>query len=294
MFQDMDDNLPPEGRGEGGDLIQLTREQCQEMMVPYGSWYRGGIVVLPGHPKGFISKGHTIPKGHSKGVVTKGKGQGGGLSTLEFSADVEAGRILDRGQSSSSCCGSDSWLRMNLDTGAAIHAFPQAMYVENDDITEMITRSGHYVVAELEEEEYKDTEIWYTTASGQEIPDMGQMELNLEDDEGRQLQMMSNVTSVHKCLVSASKLCIEGEQEIWLNSTGGFVLPTKGPIARGLALEYERLVKIHGGREVLPVYQERGVYNFYFKMKKKAEVSTSRGEKRKSTAASAGSTDEKP
>ena len=47
-------------------------------------------------------------------------------------------------------------------------------------------------------------------------------------------------------------------------------------------------------REVLPVYQERGVYNFYFKMKKKAEVSTSRGEKRKSTAASAGSTDEKP
>ena len=71
---------------------------------------------------------------------------------------------------------------------------------------------------------------------------MGQMELNLEDDEGRQLQMMSNVTSVHKCLVSASKLCIEGEQEIWLNSAGGFVLPTKGPIARGLALEYDCLL----------------------------------------------------
>ena len=310
MFQDIDDNpnLSPECRGAGGELIQLTREQCHEMLVPYGSWYRGGIVVLPGYPKGFISKGHTIPKGHSKGVVNKGKGQGGvasneellhykgggTLSTLEFSKDVEAGKLLDKGCNSSSNFGSDSWLRMNLDTGAAIHAFPQAMYVENDDITEMITRSGHYVVAELEEEEYKDTEIWYTTASGQEIPDMGQMELNLEDDEGRQLQMMSNVTSVHKCLVSASKLCIEGEQEIWLNSTGGFVLPTKGPIAKGLALEYERLVKIHGDREVLPVYQERGVYNFYFRMKKKAEVSTSRGEKRKSTAASAGSTDEKP
>ena len=310
MFQAIDDNpnLPPECRGEGGELIQLTREQCHEMLVPDGSWYRGGIVVFPGYPKGFISKGHTIPKGHSKGVVNKGKGQGGAasnadslhykgggtLSTLEFSKDVEAGKLLDKGCNSSSNFGSDSWLRMNLDTGAAIHAFPQAMYVENDDITEMITRSGHYVVAELEEEEYKDTEIWYTTASGQEIPDMGQMELNLEDDEGRQLQMMSNVTSVHKCLVSASKLCIEGEQEIWLNSAGGFVLPTKGPIAKGLALEYERLVKIHGDREVLPVYLDRGVYNVYFKLKKKAEVSTSRGEKRKSTAASAGSTDEKP
>ena len=60
---------------------------------------------------------------------------------------------------------------MNLDSGAAIHAFPASMYVENEEITEMITRSGHYIVAELNEEEYKDTEIWYTTASGQEIPD---------------------------------------------------------------------------------------------------------------------------
>ena len=33
MFQAIDDNpnLPPECRGEGGELIQLTREQCQEM-----------------------------------------------------------------------------------------------------------------------------------------------------------------------------------------------------------------------------------------------------------------------
>ena len=269
MFQDMDDNLPPEGRGEGGDLIQLTREQCQEMMVPYGSWYRGGIVVLPGHPKGFISKGHTIPKGHSKGVVTKGKGQGGGLSTLEFSADVEAGRILDRGQSSSSCCGSDSWLRMNLDTGAAIHAFPASMYVEREETTEMISRSGHYITAsekELDEERFDNTEIWYTTASGQEIPDMGQLELTLEDDKGGSLKMMSNVTSVHKCLVSASKLCTGDKQEIWLNGEGGVVFPSDGPIAKGLALEYERLVVIHGSSQLLPVYQERGVYNVYFKL----------------------------
>ena len=147
------------------------------MGVPHGSWYRGGIVVLPGHPKGFVSKGH------SKGVVTKGKGQGGDLSTLEFSEDVEAGKILDRGMSSDSCCGSDSWLRMNLDTGAAIHAFPAAMYVERDEISEMISRSGHYTTAS--EERSDNTETWYTTASGEEIPDMGQLELTLEDDQGR-------------------------------------------------------------------------------------------------------------
>ena len=103
---------------------------------------------------------------------------------------------------------------------------------------------------------------------------------------------------VHKCLISASKLCNEGEQEIWLNGTGGYVFPTNGPIAKGLAQEYERLVEKYGDGEVLPVYQERGVYNVYFRLKKRGE-STSRGQKRKSTAAredpyggSTGSTDE--
>ena len=64
MFRNMDESLTPAGRGKGGDLIQLMVEQCQEMGVPHGSWYRGGIVVLPGHPKGFVSKGH--PKGVGK------------------------------------------------------------------------------------------------------------------------------------------------------------------------------------------------------------------------------------
>ena len=69
MFQDMDESLTPEGRGKGGDLIQLRREQCQEMGVPHGSWYRGGIVVLPGHPKGFVSKGHSKGVGSVKDKV---------------------------------------------------------------------------------------------------------------------------------------------------------------------------------------------------------------------------------
>ena len=76
---------------------------------------------------------------------------------------------------------------MNLDTGAAIHAFPSSMGVENKapgEMSEMISRSGHYTTAS--EEEYdKYCQTWYTTASGEEIPDMGQLELTLEDDQGR-------------------------------------------------------------------------------------------------------------
>ena len=47
---------------------------------------------------------------------------------------------------------------------------------------------------------------------------------------------------------------------------GGVVFPADGPIAKGLAREYERLVAIHGSSSLLPVYQERGVYNVYFKL----------------------------
>ena len=189
------------------------------------------------------------------------------------------GRVLDNGLRR------DSWYRMNLDTGAAIHAFPAAMYVEREEISEMISRSGHYTTAS--EERSDNTETWYTTASGEEIPDMGQLELTLEDGEGRSLKMIANITSVHKCLVSASKLCTGGKQEIWLNGEGGVVFPSEGPIAKGLAREYERLVAVHGSSQLLPVYQERGVYNVYFKLLAKAEEGASQNKEQTSAAAAA-------
>ena len=153
------------------------------------------------------------------------------------------------------------------------------MYVEREEISEMISRSEQYTTASEERSQYcPQYETWYTTASGEEIPDMGQLELTLEDGEGRSLKMIANITSVHKCLVSASKLCTGGKQEIWLNGEGGVVFPSEGPIAKGLAREYERLVAVHGSSQLLPVYQERGVYNVYFKLLAKAEEGASQAD----------------
>ena len=75
----------------------------------------------------------------------------------------------------------------------------------------------------------------------------------------------------HKCLVSASKLCQGGRNastkyEMWLDGEGGYLYPSDGPIAQGLAEEYKRLVKMHGSHTMIPVYQERGVYNVYFRL----------------------------
>ena len=115
------------------------------------------------------------------------------------------------------------------------------------------------------------SDSWYSTASGEEIPNMGQLELTLKDEPGRTFRLLGNVTRVHKCLVSASKLCAGGRNvstkyEIWLDSEGGVVYPSDGPIAKGLAREYKRLVERHGSSAVIPVYQERGVYNVYFRL----------------------------
>ena len=168
----------------------------------------------------------------------KGKGKGGDLSTLEFSKDV-ASLATETGET----------LKMNLDTGAAIHALPTSMGVDN-----------------------KVTGEHYTTASGEKIPDMGQVKLTLEDEQGQARRLVGNVTNVHKCLASASRMCAGGKQEIWLNGEGGVVFPAEGPIAKGLAREYNRLVKKHGTSSLLPVYQERGVYNVYFKLLAKEKV----------------------
>ena len=137
---------------------------------------------------------------------------------------------------------------MNLDTGAAIHALPTSMGVDN-----------------------KVTGEHYTTASGEKIPDMGQVKLTLEDEQGQSRRLIGNVTNVHKCLASASRMCAGGKQEIWLNGEGGVVFPAEGPIAKGLAREYNKLVK-KSTSSLLPVYQERGVYNVYFKLLAKEKL----------------------
>ena len=68
----------PEGEGQGGDLIQLTDEQCMEMGIPRGSVYRGGLILLPSHPKG---------------SDVKGKGKGCLLYTSPSPRDVEESRM---------------------------------------------------------------------------------------------------------------------------------------------------------------------------------------------------------
>ena len=51
----------------------------------------------------------------------------------------------------------------------------------------------------------------------------------------------------------------------WVGSDGGYLMPRTGKIAEGLRKEFARLVKKHGEADLLPLYLEQGVYNFYLR-----------------------------
>ena len=41
------------------------------------------------------------------------------------------------------------------------------------------------------------------------------------------------------------------------------LIPSEGPVAKGLHREYERLTRMHKSKDIMGVYKERGVYNLY-------------------------------
>ena len=61
---------------------------------------------------------------------------------------------------------------------------------------------------------------------------------------------------------------------IWLDGTGGYVIPRTGRIGRKLEKTLEELIRNNGTETLLPVYQERGVYNFYMQVEKAEDVAT--------------------
>ena len=138
----------------------------------------------------------------------------------------------------------DGYLKLNYDTGAATTAFPLEFNLGG-------TSTGVNMI----------------TASGEKIPDMGEIKLATVDENGVHRKIGGKVTQVHKVLASASRINRDGKQNAWLTADGGYLIPTTGPIAVGMEKELKKLMKQHGSETLLPLYVEKGVYNFYLKIK---------------------------
>ncbi len=130
-----------------------------------------------------------------------------------------------------------------MDSGAGVSVFPEAwgLRVVPDEYV------GHK----------------YITASGERCFDAGQCIVEGFDQNGvpRSLTGRTCNPGPHKALVSAAEVC-DTSQDIWLGTDGGMILPTDGPIAKGLRREFEKLKEQYGLDGVIPVYKEKGVFNF--------------------------------
>ena len=93
------------------------------------------------------------------------------------------------------------------------------------------------------------------------MQDAGGIRMKLEDEFGRMRNMNSRVMDVHKNLTSASVVAKAGTNS-WLTDGGGYMLPknceANAKIEKILAAEASKPKS-----SMLPLYEERGVYNFY-------------------------------
>ena len=146
----------------------------------------------------------------------------------------------------------DGWLRCNLDTGAAITVLPKRWV--DDSRKEDPNHRG------------------YITASGERIADYGGLKLECTDENSMKRNFGGRISDVHKVLASASQVAKAG-QMLWLEADGGYVIPRDGTIGKKLREELARLIDVYGDYTLLPVYQERGVYNFYLQVDDQVETS---------------------
>ncbi|CAK0801268.1 unnamed protein product [Prorocentrum cordatum] len=90
----------------------------------------------------------------------------------------------------------------------------------------------------------------YRTASGELVPDEGSLQLKAEDEYGVLRALKGRVTNVHKPLISVGQAAGAGQCS-FLGRNGGWIFHEKSPIGKR--------------HQMLPVYREQGVYNFYLK-----------------------------
>ena len=132
------------------------------------------------------------------------------------------------------------WVKMNLDTGAAVNTFPLNFSPEG-------TGDGRFC----------------QTASGEWIPDGGAWQSQGYDENGLLRSLNGRLTDVHKVLCSAAEIACKEQQDINLGHDGVYMIPTHSKIGQGMRTHFEKLVNRYGKNDLIPVYFENNTFNFY-------------------------------
>ena len=163
-----------------------------------------------------------------------------------FSLDVSA---FEKHQSHPSVLGSfgdeeEAWLKINYDTGAAVTGIPEQYAIPGA----------------------KGNGDKFTTASGELVEDQGGLRIQAVDENGRMARISGRIAKVHKILCSASR-CAQAGKNGWVTDGGGYLIPDDSALSHKI----KKLIDVEAAKpynQLIPVYQENGVYNFYVKMGK--------------------------
>ena len=192
-------------------------------------------------------------KGNQKGKkhvseLENGESEGTGV---EPAPEADVGLFDDVGAIDGKVCtpaavsAVGDWLRFSLDTGAAQTAVPK------DWVNDKVTVAG-------------SSEVIFKTASGELAPSEGTGTFEGFGESGMRCRVRGAIADVHKPLVSADK-CL-GFGRIAVLENGGQLAPVNSKAGRAIQGIINRLTAAEA-ETWLPVYQERGVYNFYLKTK---------------------------
>ena len=101
------------------------------------------------------------------------------------------------------------------------------------------------------------------TASGEWIPDGGAWLIQGYDENGLLRSLNGRHTGAHKVLCSAAEIACTGRQDFYLGDDGGYMIPIHSKIGQGTRTHFGKLVNWHGKNELIRVYLENNIFNFY-------------------------------
>ena len=160
------------------------------------------------------------------------------------------------------------WVKMNLDSGAGVTSFPVSRGPEQGGDSRK-----------------------YKTAGRENIEDGGGWEFFGYDENDKYRSIGGRLMNVHKVLCSAGVMATKGRQDFFLSSDGGWIIPRDSKIGWEIRKFIDQCVKWYGSDDLLPLYLEDNVYNFYMKKEaSKGEETIEAKSLVKETASSSAST----
>ena len=104
----------------------------------------------------------------------------------------------------------------------------------------------------------------FKTASGEILPDEGQLMWPCFLQDGRKYRLRGHVTDVHKPLISAGR--VPGKDKVAiLHSSGGSILSWSSPTGTLISRAMTKGPRQARSDELIKLYKESNIYNFYVK-----------------------------